>query len=102
MSGQPFCASTWSQTVSVWAFDRLALADAVATTTESATATTASARTRYLIPNLPRFVDARAGRAKCPWPEDLKRPAVRRVVYTNRPRVESPTQDHSCQEVVTA
>src|SRR3954471_16448580 len=49
------------------------------------------------MPNLPRYVDARAGRPKRLWPEDERRPAVRRVVYTNRPRAESPTPDHSCQ-----
>src|SRR6476646_1351860 len=47
--------------------------------------------------NLPRYVDALAGRPESLWPGNGRRPAVRRVVYTNRPRAESPTPDHSCQ-----
>src|SRR6266550_316977 len=101
MSGQPFCASCWSQTVSVWAFARCPLAVAVAATTPSAIAVATTARTRYLMPSLPRVVDAREGRPKRLWPKDARRPVVRRVVYTNRPRRKSPTPDHSCQEGVT-
>src|SRR5215471_20841867 len=60
-----------------------------------------TARTRYLIPNPPRGVDARAGRPERLWPRDVRRPAVRRVVYTNRPRAETSTPDHSCQGPVS-
>src|SRR5690349_10538527 len=96
-SGQPFCASTWSQTVGVWAFAFWPLAVALAATTPSTAAAAITAITRYLMPNLPRAVDARAVRPEGLWPRDAGRPAVRRVVYTNRPRREFPTPDHSCQ-----
>src|SRR6476646_5592783 len=96
ISGQPFWASTWSHTVSVWPA-ALLLGAVVATTAESAIAAATTARIRYLMLNLPRDVDARAGRPRCLWPGSERCPAVRRVVYTNRPRAESPTPDHSCQ-----
>src|SRR5262245_49205749 len=54
------------------------------------------------MPNLPRAVDARAGRPERLWPGNASRPPVRRMVYTNRPRAESPTPDQSCQGPVSA
>src|SRR5579864_493276 len=85
MSGQPDCASTWSQTVSFPACACCTPALAVAATTPSATAASAATKMRDLIhvslsrrratPTLPR-----SGRRVC------ARWSMRRLVCTSWPR----------------